>query len=115
MRHFCVNSTSTLGPIAITSTDEIAETQHFIFNVMEKTNTQLIERVRESRKAALQTVTRFSVVVSDDGKMCRTIQFDQPPTLGQIVEAAGPDAFVVSYGQSLMPRQEVAARSLAAQ
>lgn len=78
-------------------------------NLIERLNAEaakrLAEKVREGRRRALSSISRCCVVVTDDGTQTRELTFDQPPTIGELVDRAGPDTWVVSVTMRLVPRK----------
>ncbi|MBV1897713.1 MAG: hypothetical protein KUG70_14725 [Rhodobacteraceae bacterium] len=73
---------------------------------------QLVARVRKRRRNALAVISRCCVVTTDDGLETREVIFDQPPTIGQLTERVGSDAWVVSVAMKRTARQR---RALAAE
>jgi hypothetical protein len=63
-----------------------------------ETGRMMIDRARQGRRRALARISRVCVTVTTDGKTTREELFDKTPTLGDIVERVGPDAFIVSIG-----------------
>jgi hypothetical protein len=75
----------------------------------------MTERVRDGRRRALLSISRCCVVVTDDGRETRELIFDHPPTIGQLADRIGPDAWVVSVAVRRVPRSARAAGALAAE
>lgn len=76
---------------------------------------RMAEMVRLGRRRALLSVSRCSVVVTDDGRETRELMFDEPPTIGQLTERAGPDVWVVSVAMRRVPRTARQRRAIAAE
>ncbi|MEZ5778123.1 MAG: hypothetical protein R3E44_07155 [Paracoccaceae bacterium] len=57
---------------------------------------RLEEEMRDRRLAAIKAAARVSVQVTSDGVTVNELRFEAPPTLGQLIEQAGADAFVIS-------------------
>ncbi len=55
--------------------------------------------LRERRRAALKAASKVSVQITSDGQSVRELIFDTPPTLAQLVERAGAEAFVLAIGR----------------
>lgn len=55
--------------------------------------------LRERRRVALKTASKVSVQITRDGQSVSELIFDTPPTLAQLVERAGADAFVLAIGR----------------
>ncbi len=66
---------------------------------------RLVSAVRKGRRNALSSISRCCVVTTDDGREMREVIFDQPPTIGQLTERVGPDAWVVSVAMKRRARQ----------
>lgn len=85
-------------------------------NLINRLNLQaahrLVSAVRKGRRNALSSISRCCVVTTDDGRETREVIFDQPPTIGQLIERIGPDAWVVSVAMKRRARQR---RALAAE
>ena len=114
MKHENINcAPSTYEELALQ--EDVNVTQQLVNKVQAEASTRLLDRARRNRREALMTVTRFAVVVSTDGVSTQQIEFERPPTLADIENAVGPDAFLVSYGKALVERQQLAATHLAAE
>lgn len=57
------------------------------------------DELRERRRAALKAASKVSVQVTTDGQSVSELIFDMPPTLAQLVEQAGANAFVLAIGR----------------
>jgi len=60
---------------------------------------RMADDVRERRRAALKAASKVSIQITRDGLSVSELIFDMPPTLAQLVERAGADAFVLSIGR----------------
>ncbi len=74
----------------------MAVSNDLIERLSTETGRMMIDRARQGRRRALAHISRFCVTVTTDGKTTREELFDDTPTLGDIVERVGPDAFIVS-------------------
>ena len=59
---------------------------------------RLKEHARLGRRMALARISRFCVTVTMDGDRTQDEYFDRTPTLAEIVERVGAEAYVVSIG-----------------
>lgn len=57
---------------------------------------RIAQKARNGRDRAILSLSQYCVVVTEDGRETREILFDRPPTIGQIAERVGPDAWAVS-------------------
>ena len=57
-------------------------------------------QARAGRRRALARIAAVHVMLTRDGDTTWEEAFDRPPTLEQLIERAGPDAFVVSIGMA---------------
>jgi len=64
-----------------------------------ETSQRLAARARQGRLRALDVISHWCVVVTDDGDKTRDLIFEKSPTIGQIAEQADPDAYLVSIGK----------------
>lgn len=71
-------------------------TTDLIDRLSTETGRRLGDLARRRRKQALARLTRHFVVVTDDGITTRETMFEQPPTLGQLIDRVGADVFVVA-------------------
>lgn len=69
---------------------------HLINRLNTEAAQRLVARVRKGRRKALAAISQYCVVTTDDGRQTREVIFDQPPTIGQLVDRVGQDAWVVS-------------------
>ena len=75
----------------------------------------MAEQVREGRRRALLSISRCCVVVTDDGRETRELIFDHPPTIGQLADRIGPDAWVVSVAMRRVPQRARQSLGIAAE
>lgn len=61
-----------------------------------ETGRRMIDHARHGRIRALAHISRVCVTVTRDGRTTREELFDQTPTLGDIIDRVGPEAFIVS-------------------
>lgn len=66
---------------------------------------RMAQKVRDRRRRALSSISRCCVVVTDDGRETRDLIFDHPPTIGQLADRIGPDAWVVSVKMRRVPQR----------
>jgi hypothetical protein len=71
-------------------------TTTLIERLSSETGRRLLELAQRNRRHALRAISRVYVVVTDDGVQTRETYFEQPPTLGELMDRVGPDVFVVS-------------------
>lgn len=60
---------------------------------------RMADGLRERRRVALKAASKVSVQITRDGQSVSELIFDTPPTLAQLVERAGADAFVLAIGR----------------
>lgn len=60
---------------------------------------RMADELRGRRRAALKAASKVSVQITRDGRSVSELIFDTPPTLAQLVERAGADAFVLAIGR----------------
>lgn len=82
-------------------------TTDLIDRLSTETGRRLGDLARRRRKQALTRLSRHFVVITDDGITTRETMFEQPPTLGQLIDRVGPDVFVVAVR---MQRKSLRAR-----
>lgn len=82
-------------------------TTDLIDRLSSETGRRLTDLARHRRKQALARLSRHFVVMTDDGITTRETMFEQPPTLGQLIDRVGPDVFVVAVR---MQRKSLRAR-----
>ena len=63
-----------------------------------ETGQRLANEARRGRKRALSRISHFVVTVTHDGVTTRELTFEAAPTLRQIADQAGDDAFIVAIG-----------------
>jgi hypothetical protein len=88
-------------------------TEHLITRLDQQASQRMAEKVREGLRRARPSISRCTVVVTDDGRETRELIFDKPQTVGQLAERAGPDIWVVSVAMRRVPRRERLALILA--
>lgn len=66
---------------------------------------RLAQKVRDGRRRALSSISKCCIVTTDDGIETREHIFDQPPTIGQLLDRVGPDAWVVSVAMRRVPQR----------
>ncbi len=71
-----------------------------------ETGRRLSERARQGRRAALARISRCCVTVTTDGTRTHEEYFEETPTLGQIMQRVGPEAFIVSITMKRQPLRE---------
>ena len=77
-----------------------------------ETGRRLVSLAQRKRQTAVAAISRFYVVITDDGRVTRETTFDRPPTLGELVDEVGPGACVVAVQ---MRRARAQPRSLSAE
>ena len=87
--------------------EDLVVTRFLVDKVQAESGARLSELVRKGRRDALQWVSRYRVVVSEDGTNSRTLQFEHPPSLAQIADVVGADVFIVSFDVVRKARNEV--------
>ncbi len=71
-------------------------TTTLIDRLSSETGRRLSALAGRGRRHALASISRFYVVVTDDGVETRETIFEQPPTLGQLTDEVGREVFVVA-------------------
>ena len=90
-------------------------TDELIDRLSSETGRRLMERARSGRRRALARISRCCVTVTLDGKATREEIFDHTPTISQILDRVGPEAFIVSIGMRRRPLRERIRLALAAE
>ena len=80
-----------------------------------ETGRRMSDRARAGRRGALSMISRWCVTVTTDGDATREEYFDSAPTIGEINERVGGDAFVVTVGMRRRPLRERLRLMLAAE
>jgi hypothetical protein len=78
-------------------------TTTLIERLSSETGRRLQALARRKRSHALSSLSKFYVVLTDDGLETRETMFDQPPTLGELVDQVGSDVFVVAVQMRRRP------------
>ncbi|MFD3191684.1 hypothetical protein ACFMPD_15605 [Sedimentitalea sp. HM32M-2] len=65
---------------------------------------KIARTARDRRRRALESISYYSIIVTADGNVTREISANAPPTLSELAELAGGDAYVVSVGVRRRPR-----------
>ncbi len=90
-------------------------TDELIDRLSSETGRRLMERARTGRRRALAKISRFCVTVTMDGQTTREELFDRTPTVAQILDRVGPEAFIVSIGMKRRPLRDRIRLALAAE
>ena len=77
-----------------------------ISRLSSETGRRLLQAARAGRRRAVATISKCCVVITDDGYETREAIFAAPPTLAQLSERVGGDAFVVSVKMRRISRRE---------
>lgn len=80
-------------------------TDNLIDRLNAKAARGMADKVRAARRHALLSISRCCIVVTDDGRETRELIFDHPPTIGQLSDRIGPDAWVVSDAMRRVPHR----------
>lgn len=89
--------------------------ENLIDRLNEKAGRLMAEKVRDGRRRALSSISRCCIVVTDDGRETRELIFDHPPTIGQLADRIGPDAWVVSVAMRRVPQRARQRQAIAAE
>ncbi len=90
-------------------------TDELIDRLSSETGRRLMERARTGRRRALSKISRCCVTITLDGQTTREVLFDRTPTIAQILDQVGPEAFIVSVGMKRRPLRERIRLALAAE
>lgn len=80
-----------------------------------ETGRRLAHEARRGRKRALSRISHFVVTVTQDGVTTRELTFEAAPTLRQIADRAGDEAFIVAIGMKRRSLRERIRLALAAE
>lgn len=80
-----------------------------------ETGRRLAHEARRGRKRALSRISHFVVTVTHDGITTRELTFEAAPTLRQIADMAGDEAFIVAIGMRHKSLRERIRLALAAE
>ncbi|MEZ5778124.1 MAG: hypothetical protein R3E44_07160 [Paracoccaceae bacterium] len=61
-----------------------------------ETGRRLADSARAGRRRVLPKITQCCVTVTSDGRAVQDEYFESAPTLGELVDRVGPEAYVVS-------------------